>query len=239
MKAGCNMEVKLAMAKVNKYAVSESGDTFEITERPQGGLSLILADGQGSGRSAKQNSNLVVAKAVAMIGEGARDGAVARAVHDMLFAARDGKISAELLIVSADTASNNLVISRNTACPVFVHYDGQTRSLASESGPIGVRASTKPSIDILPLRQPITLLGFSDGIWHAGRYCGQSWDEQRLTSLVANYGGQPESLVEAVLARALLQDERRARDDMTVFAVSVSEHTTEEKTRRMTASFPI
>ncbi|HHW98585.1 MAG TPA: SpoIIE family protein phosphatase, partial [Firmicutes bacterium] len=138
------MEVKLAMAKVHKYAVSESGDTFEITERPKGGLSLILADGQGSGRSAKQNSNLVVAKAVAMIGEGARDGAVARAVHDMLFAAKDGKISAELLIVSADTASNTLVISRNTACPVLVYRNDKAVSLQGDSGPIGVRASTKP-----------------------------------------------------------------------------------------------
>ena len=145
------MEVRVAMAKTHKYAVSESGDTLELTERPKGGFSLILADGQGSGRAAKQNSNLVVAKAVAMIGEGARDGAVARAVHDVLFAARDGRVSAELLIVSADTATDTLVISRNTACPVLVYANGEATPLPGEAGPIGVRASTKPRIDILPL----------------------------------------------------------------------------------------
>ena len=32
------MEVQLAVAKVNKYAVSESGDTLEVVERPNGGL---------------------------------------------------------------------------------------------------------------------------------------------------------------------------------------------------------
>lgn len=227
------------MAKVHKYAVSESGDTFEITERPKGGLSLILADGQGSGRSAKQNSNLVVAKAVAMIGEGARDGAVARAVHDMLFAARDGKISAELLIVSADTASNTLVISRNTACPVFMYHDHKTIALPGESGPIGVRASTKPLIDVLPLRPLTTVLGFSDGIWHAGRNWGQQWSAQQLADLVDSYAAQPAELVETVLTNALARDEGRPRDDMTVFAVTVLARTSEEKTRRMTASFPV
>lgn len=233
------MEVKLAMAKIHKYAVSESGDTFEATERPKGGLSFILADGQGSGRSAKQNSNLVVAKAVSMIGEGARDGAVARAVHDMLFAARDGKISAELLIVSADTASDNLVISRNTACPVFVYYDGRTNVLAGDVGPIGVRASTKPLIDVLPLQPLTTVLGFSDGIWQAGRISDQQWSAEQMQALVQGYIDQPAELVEAVLNDALARDKGRPHDDMTVFVVTVLARTTEEKTRRMTASFPV
>lgn len=233
------MEVKLAMAKVHKYAVSESGDTFEITERPKGGLSLILADGQGSGRSAKQNSNLVVAKAVAMIGEGARDGAVARAVHDMLFAAKDGKISAELLVVSADTASNTLVISRNTACPVLVYRNDKAVSLQGDSGPIGVRASTKPLIDVLPLQPITTILGFSDGIWYAGRSTGQQWTADELAQLVIAHVTDPVELVETVLADSITRDQGRPRDDMTVFAVTVVARPAGEKTRRLSASFPV
>ena len=31
------MEVQIAVAKVQKYAVSSSGDTVEVVERPQGG----------------------------------------------------------------------------------------------------------------------------------------------------------------------------------------------------------
>ena len=44
------MEVQIAAAKTNKYAVTESGDTLEVVERPNGGLSVVLADGQTSGR---------------------------------------------------------------------------------------------------------------------------------------------------------------------------------------------
>jgi hypothetical protein len=47
------MEFQVAVAKVGKYASSESGDTLEMIERPGGGLSFVLADGQRSGKSAK------------------------------------------------------------------------------------------------------------------------------------------------------------------------------------------
>src|SRR5688500_11960167 len=76
------MEVQIAAAKVNKYAISESGDTLEVVERPNGGLSVVLADGQTSGRGAKAVSQLVVRKVIGLLAEGVRDGAAARAASD-------------------------------------------------------------------------------------------------------------------------------------------------------------
>jgi hypothetical protein len=43
------MELQVAVAKVAKWANHESGDTLEMIERPHGGLSFVLADGQHSG----------------------------------------------------------------------------------------------------------------------------------------------------------------------------------------------
>ena len=72
------MELQFAAAKISKYATSESGDTLEMIERPHGGLSMVLVDGQRSGRAAKAISNVVARKAVQLLSEGVRDGAVAR-----------------------------------------------------------------------------------------------------------------------------------------------------------------
>ena len=69
------MELDLGIAKINKYAVGESGDSIEVMERPRGGISVVMADGQGSGPNARRISRLVVGKAIALIGEGTRDGA--------------------------------------------------------------------------------------------------------------------------------------------------------------------
>ena len=37
------MDVQFAVAKISKYASSESGDTLEMVERPHGGISFVLA----------------------------------------------------------------------------------------------------------------------------------------------------------------------------------------------------
>ena len=61
------LDIQVAAAKTAKYATSESGDTLEIVERPRGGLSLVLADGQRSGKAAKAISNIVARKAIALL----------------------------------------------------------------------------------------------------------------------------------------------------------------------------
>ncbi|HRA64774.1 MAG TPA: hypothetical protein PL187_02065, partial [Caldilinea sp.] len=106
------LEVDVAVAKVGKYASAESGDTVEIVERPHGGFSIVVADGQRSGKSAKAISNLVARKVISLIAEGVRDGAVARAAHDYLRTQRSGQVSCELTIVSVDMATRTLVLSR-------------------------------------------------------------------------------------------------------------------------------
>ena len=57
------LTLELAVAKVGKYATNESGDTVEVVERPHGGLSVVIVDGQRSGKSAKAISNIVARKA--------------------------------------------------------------------------------------------------------------------------------------------------------------------------------
>ena len=54
------------------------------------------------------------------LGDGARDGAVARAVHDYLYAMKDRKVSCTLTVISADLETETVVISRNSNCPTIV-----------------------------------------------------------------------------------------------------------------------
>ena len=64
------MHLDVAVAKTRKYATPESGDTVEMIERPGGGLSFIVVDGQRSGKSAKAISNIVARKALTLAGRG-------------------------------------------------------------------------------------------------------------------------------------------------------------------------
>src|SRR3970282_677962 len=108
------MEIQIAVAKINKYAVSESGDTLEVVERPNGGVSVVLADGQTSGRGAKAVSQLVVRKVIGLLAEGAR------AASDALYTDKNGKVICTLNIASIDLHSGTIVLTRNNPSPMFI-----------------------------------------------------------------------------------------------------------------------
>jgi serine phosphatase RsbU (regulator of sigma subunit) len=234
------MQVRIAAAKVGKYATSESGDTLEMVERPHGGLSLILADGQRSGRAAKAISNIVARKAVALLGEGVRDGAVARAAHDYLFLHRGGKVSAELHIVSIDMVSRTLVISRNSHCPVIVVKNSQLSLLDEPSYPIGIYRGTKPVITELPLEPEMHLIIFTDGILEAGGQSDRRLDMVTLVpELLAAYFGDPQTMADALLKRAVVADQGRPRDDVSVLVMAVTTAGEKDSVRRLSVSFPL
>ena len=173
-----DLELQVAVAKVNKYAVSESGDTVETIERPHGGLSIVLVDGQRSGASAKAISNIVARKAVSLLADGVRDGAAARAAHDYLRTERGGRVSATLDIISVDLATRTIVVSRNSHCPVIVVAgpDAALSLLDEPSEAIGIHARTRPVITELPIALDTHLVVFTDGLLTAGERYGRPFD---------------------------------------------------------------
>ncbi len=123
------MEIQIAVSKIKKYATSASGDTVEVIERPQGGLSVVLADGQSSGKGAKWVSTFVVRKVISLLADGVRDGAAARAASDSLFTEREGKVSASLNIISIDKHTKTMVITRNNPAPALLVEDDKFTTL--------------------------------------------------------------------------------------------------------------
>ncbi|MDQ6693322.1 MAG: serine/threonine-protein phosphatase [Chloroflexota bacterium] len=240
-------DIQIAVAKTNKYATRESGDTVEVVERPHGGFSIVLVDGQGSGKAAKNLSHWVTTKAVSMIKDGARDGVVARSAHDYLYTYRDGKVSATLVILSVDLASHTLVISRNSHCSVLLART-EEKSIAEVEGsstPIGIYPMTKPSVTEMPLENGMLVVTYSDGLMEAGERTG---DRINLISIIQEQmEGEKltaRSLADCLIAAALQRDANRPADDMAAVVMSirvseeVSPNTTMPQVRSMTVYIP-
>ena len=233
------MEIKIGIAKTNKYAVSYCGDSAEVAERPQGGITVILADGQGSGKAAKNTSSLVVNKAAALIAEGARDGAVARAVHDYLYAVKDGKVSSTLTLISADLDTSTIVISRNSNCPVIVKDEYCTNIYDESISSIGVHKRMKPLMYQIPLEVGMILISYSDGIQAAGRKKGKSISFDKILAIIEDNSAEDVAFIaDSILEYALEIDEYRPGDDMTVVVMGICEANHTHKIRRMSVSFP-
>lgn len=257
------MEIQAAVAKVGKYATRESGDTVEMIERPHGGISFVIADGQRSGRSAKAISNVVARKAISLLAEGVRDGAAARATQDYLYTYRRGKVQATLNIVTVDLETRSIVLSRNSHCPVVVATPAGIRILDEPSKPVGVYRGTKPVITELPIEPGTYVVAFTDGIAHAGeRSPDGPLDVPRFVAQFLGIGAEhapgtmelatardadnleqdrvgAQALADAILYRAMALDDCRPRDDMTVVVLAILPRTVDDGVRRLMVHYPI
>jgi serine phosphatase RsbU (regulator of sigma subunit) len=234
------MEVQIAVSKVKKYATSTSGDTVEVIERPKGGLSIVLADGQSSGRGAKWVSSFVVRKVLSLLADGVRDGAAARAASDALFTERQGKVSATLNILSVDMQTKTLVITRNNPAPVVLARDDEITVLDEDSKQIGFYVNTRPLITQVPLEAGLTVVAFTDGITHAGSRSGDSMDVCTcLQSLLDDGNPTPQEIADSLLEHALKLDQNRPVDDTSVVTLRVMTPDEASLIRRMTVSLPI
>lgn len=233
------MHLDIAVAKVRKYAVPESGDTIETIERPGGGISIVVVDGQRSGRSAKAISNMVARKAVSLLAEGVRDGAVARAAHDYLYTQRAGKVSATLNIASVDLESRTLVLSRNSHCPIIVSQDGEPRLLDEPSNPVGVHKGTKPVIAEIPLAPATIVVIYTDGLIAAGERTGQSLDVLQAMRELIPHHLTARQIARDLLDRALALDEHRPADDISLVVLTISKFDQRNDVRWLNISMPI
>lgn len=233
------MEIQIAAAKTNKYAIAESGDTLEMVERPNGGVSVVLADGQSSGRGAKAVSTLVVRKVISLLAEGVRDGAAARAASDALFTEKGGKVIACLNIISIDLQSQTIVLSRNNPCPIFIASGDRIDCIDQPSSAIGTTRNIKPGITEIPLEPELTIVVFTDGILYAGDRSGEKMDVcNTIQGILEEEKPSAQFMADSLLSQALRLDQNRPNDDMSVVVVRVTAADTDQ-IRKMNLTLPV
>lgn len=233
------MEAQIAVAKVNKYAVSESGDTLEVIERPNGGVSVVLADGQSSGRGAKAISQLVVRKVIGLLAEGVRDGAAARAASDALFTDKQGRVISTLNIASLDLSSETIVLTRNNPAPVYICRGEQIDCLEEESLPLGTSRNVRPLITELAIEPGLVIVIFTDGLVHAGKRRGLPMDVgATISAMLEDQDPSPQELADSLLAEAVSLDDNRPADDISVLVLKVTP-LAGDNVRRMSVRLPL
>jgi serine phosphatase RsbU (regulator of sigma subunit) len=186
---------------------------------------------------------MVTSKAIALLADGVRDGAAARAAHDYLYTARQGKVSATLNIVSVDMVTKTLVLSRNSHCPIVIYMgDGEQRLLDDPAPPIGVHRVVKPQIAEYPIEAGMLAVVYTDGVEHAGSRGGCGLDAPALIASLfeAHHDAvhPAQQIADAVLAEAVRCDDGRPQDDISVLVVAVVPNG-QDAVRRLQATLPI
>lgn len=232
-------EIEFAVAKIAHHGSGESGDTLEMIERPGGGFSFVLVDGQGTGRGAKTLSNLLATRAISLLKDGARDGAAARAVHDYLYTYRMGQVAATLNILSVDFQSGKILMSRNNPAPFYLLSPRGLRTYGEPSTPIGLQPMTKPIISELPVVPYTYVVVFTDGLLRAGERYGEDLELLNLLSGWPVEGGRSaQELTDELLRRAIELDRGEPSDDMSIITLAVCPGDGAANVRRLYGSVP-
>lgn len=211
--------IDLAILKTHRFGSRESGDTAEVIERPAGGISVVLVDGQGHGAAAKLLSLQVAGRVVSLLNEGVRDGAAARAAHDFLFAMRGGRVSAALDILSVDLASSTVVITRNSEVPMVLRRNGELRLVAESGGRIGLYRHMRPWVLEVGIEPGLAVVLVTDGVVSAGERWGRQLDLLAEVERALEHAPDAEGTARSVLEAALEADRSCPQDDMSVVAL--------------------
>jgi serine phosphatase RsbU (regulator of sigma subunit) len=233
------MEIQIAVSKVNKHAMVESGDTLEVIERPSGGISVVLADGRGSGTEAKKISSMIVHKVINFLGEGIRDGVAVRTISDFLFSQFNGEVTAFLSILSVDLETQTITITSNNTAPVFISQNEQIECIQSDTTPIGSRRNLSPAITQLPLESGLTVVMYTDGLAKAGESLGIPIDLcTLLESLLEDQEPNSQSIADTILQEAMRLEQSKPQDDMSVVVLRIEPGVT-NIVRKMTVIVPV
>jgi serine phosphatase RsbU (regulator of sigma subunit) len=233
------MHLSVAASKIGKWAVRESGDTLEMVERPRGGLSLVLVDGQSSGPAAKAVAGQVVRKIISDLAEGVRDGAAARAANDMLYSQRHGKVSATLVILSVELDSRTLVVTRCGNTSVFVRRPGDDIvALDLDAAPLGFYRQMRPTVEHIQLEPGLLAVACTDGLIHAGSRSGSELYVPEVIEEIWQEEAEAQAVVDGLLERAVGLDDGRPSDDTSIVALHVQSGP-ETGPRRMRVEMPV
>ena len=233
------MELRFAVAKTDQFGAATTGDTVETTERPNGGISIILADGQEDARDSKAISTMVSHKVIEFITQGYKDSIAVRSASNWIYQEYSGRVSANLNILTADLQTNTIVISRNNPVPVFLVTDGQVDTLSEDSVPIGTQLDVSPSIVELSLIPDMLIIMVSDGVYFAGQPEKNEMDILTIIkSLVEEQEISTREIADTILNWAIRLDNDRPKDDMSVIVMLISHHPA-DNIRRMFGSMEL
>jgi serine phosphatase RsbU (regulator of sigma subunit) len=208
----------VGVAAVPRYPMHECGDVVRVVDRPDGGISAIIADGQGHGRSARAIAAMAVGRIAALVAEGAREDAALVAANDLLLAHRGGQVSCEASIIAVDPSDGMIRVTRFARAQSTFVGDSGSALVGVEAPPLGLYRGAVPAVDTVEASASLACLVASDGVRSAGTQSGTTLNiVVELERAVAGGGAE---VARVILEAAIRADGGRPKDDMSVACIT-------------------
>ena len=212
---------KYSTAEEKSFESDVSGDSFLVSENPNGILTVAVSDGMGTGKRAKEESQKAMELLKKFSSAGFDAGVSAGILNSVLLGRGDGELFTTLDVCCVDMYTGRGQLIKNGGSTAFIIRDGRVTSIRSTSLPIGILKSVDSDITNFKLEDGDMLLMVTDGVVDADR---NSNEEYFIEQIMKKIHSSDTSLVaKKVISEAKKLQNGKSRDDMLAVCVKIFE----------------
>lgn len=206
-------DAAFGVAAVTKQGEIASGDTHSVIKIDERKFMVALSDGMGSGEYAKKISECTISLLESFYRSKMPAPLILSTVNRLLtFSKEETFACVDIAVVDLDAPSADVV---KIGSPMgFILSETSLQILESDSLPLGILETIRPSVGTYPLKSNDVLLFLSDGVSGAFPSTAELYEFLKTTP-IAN----PQQLTDELLRVALAHYGGVAKDDMTAIAV--------------------
>lgn len=213
------LSVTTGVARVAKRGSLVSGDGTLAMPLGRRHYLLALSDGMGAGREAAVESRLALESLQALLEAGYSLENAVQAVNTGMVLRQAGDGFATLDVALLDLCTGRAQFAKVGAPPCLLKKGNQVQTVRAEVPPAGILQPLPLELQERTLHPGDWIILISDGLWEVGHPQRRAGD-WLFHHLQGDHPGWPSSLAEALLARAL-EEEETPQDDMTVLVAYV------------------
>ena len=190
------------------------GDSFLTMDLKDGRFMLLLCDGMGSGKKAREQSEAAVTLTKNFYNAGFDDATIINSINKllMLSSADDSYSTMDLCMIERNTGQ--AVFTKIGAPRSYILRGGQAIEIRDGALPIGILENVKPSVTSVQLQDGDLIVLYSDGI------SDLAVDLKQFVKSCACFENEKSAATEMVRSAIELSG-GRAHDDITVIAARV------------------
>lgn len=219
-KEDVNYHVLSGMAHQVKDGEKVSGDLFSIFRLEEQGKQIcLLADGMGSGEEAREEGNRMVELLEQLLGTGFREEESLRLANSVFTFGVERSMYSSIDLLSFHLYTGLLKIIKSGGAATFLVCQDNVEIIPAKTLPAGILWEVEFDVVYKKLYDGDKVVLVSDGVLES---FGEENPEEELAHMLGEFcKDNPQQAAENILEQALLKNNKKAADDMTVLVISV------------------
>ncbi|HHU75634.1 MAG TPA: SpoIIE family protein phosphatase [Firmicutes bacterium] len=210
--------LEVGIAQVAREGYHISGDSYAVLPMKEGKQALLLSDGMGSGKQARQASRSAVRLMERLLEAGFQQEIVISTINTLLRLRYPAERFATMDLALLDLAQGEIELYKLGAPPSFFKNGASVRVLGTGSLPMGILEEIAPERETCSLNgEGATFVMITDGLWE-DRGGEENW---LVTALKGIRHDHPQIIADRLIEEGCNRFPGGVKDDLTVLVGSV------------------